>query len=136
MATISRTKASLRIAGDDLIPREITNLLGHAPTFEQTKGQIIVGKNTGKEREVTFGMRRLHANEAEPGDIDSQIFEILDKLTKDLTIWQSLSARYDIDLFCGLFMEKEIEGISIYPKALSALGERGIEIGFDIYGPD
>ena len=73
---------------------------------------------------------------AEPGNIDSQIFEILNKLNSDLTVWKSISNKYDIDLFCGLFMEKGIEGLTIYPKALKALGERGIEIGFDIYGPD
>ena len=44
MAQISRTVAGLRIGGDDLIPSEITSLLGCEPSSEQTKGEVIVRK--------------------------------------------------------------------------------------------
>jgi len=40
-----------------------------------------------------------------------------------------------MDLFCGLFMKESSEGFSISPATLAMLGERGIELQFDIYAP-
>ena len=44
--------------------------------------------------------------------------------------------RYDVDLFCGLFMREGNEGLAISSKYLAELGARGIEIGLDIYAGD
>ncbi|MFK8067283.1 MAG: DUF4279 domain-containing protein [Gammaproteobacteria bacterium] len=136
MATIARTKASLRIFGDDLIPDEITELLGYQPTNCQYKGEVIVGRNTGRSRTATTGSWRLHAAESEPGNIDKQIMEIFSKLTNDLSVWEEISSKYTIDLFCGLFMNEEMEGQDISPESLLILGQRRVLIGLDIYAPD
>lgn len=136
MATINRTKVSLRVIGDDLLPEDITDMLGCEPSYTQHKGQLITGKKTGRQREAKFGMWRIEAPEECPGDLNLQISSILDMLSSDLNRWVELSDNYDIDLFCGLFMQKEMEGIDISPKNLLALGQRGIELGLDIYGPD
>jgi len=135
MACISRSAATLRIIGDDLVPDEITRLLGATPTQAQTKGDKIVGKKTGKVRIARFGMWRLQALDCEPEDLDGQISFIFNQLTKDLTVWGSFSSKYKIDLFCGLFMECSNEGMELSPESLSVLGSRGIKIGLDVYGP-
>jgi len=57
------------------------------------------------------------------------------ELTGDLAVWQAL-ARFRPDLFCGLFMGSSNDGVSLSPRALLALGERGIELGLDIYEAD
>jgi len=44
------SKATLRIIGDALIPDEITRLLACAPTRAWSKGNVIRGKRTGRER--------------------------------------------------------------------------------------
>jgi len=44
--------------------------------------------------------------------------------------------RFEVDIFCGLFMGSSNEGLSLSPRTLSALGQCGIELGLDIYGPD
>ena len=49
-------------------------------------------------------------------------------------MWRALVARYDVDLFCGWFLENSNEGVSLSPSSLLALGERGIELDVDIYG--
>ncbi|WP_026221017.1 DUF4279 domain-containing protein [Thiofilum flexile] len=136
MAGLARSLASLRIAGDDLDPNEITALLGHIPTTQQVKGEVIVGKVTRQVRTVKIGMWRLKATESLPADLDQQIDEVLSKLTPDLSVWEQLSTRYHMDLFCGLFMVESNEGLSISAKSMKALGERGIELGLDIYAPD
>jgi len=136
MAHLSRSRATLRIAGDDLDPKEISRQLGCKPTTAQRKGEAIVGHNTGQARIAEFGMWRLQAAPREPEDIDGQISEILGQLSDDLEVWRTIGQRYKVDLFCGLFMKNGIEGLSLSPGSLYALGVRQIEIGFDIYGPD
>lgn len=134
MATVNETQATLRIMGEDLLPDHITELLGHKPTSEQVKGQVF--KKNGKERIARSGMWRLEASNRTPGDLDAQIAEIFSQLTEDLSVWKTISERYRLDLFCGLFMGKWMEGISISSASLLILGEREVEIGLDIYGAD
>jgi hypothetical protein len=136
MAQLHQSMASLRIFGDDLIPGEITELLGCQPTDSYAKGQIVRGEKTGREYVKQTGMWQLEATDHQPGDLDQQIAELLGKVTDDLRIWVSLSEQFSIDIFCGLFMEKGNEGISISPDTLLALGQRRLELGLDIYEPD
>ncbi len=135
MAVISRTKATLRISGEDLLPEDITNSLGGFPSHAQMRGEEIKAPS-GNTRVAKFGMWRLSATEQEPGDLDYQVSEILDQLTNNLNAWQELADNYKIDLFCGIFMESDMEGISLSPESLQKLGERNILLDLDIYGPD
>ena len=133
MAQVSKSRATLRISGDDLDPDEVTELLGCKPSSSQTKGQKLVGKNTGKVRIARFGMWRLEAEQREPEDLDGQISEILNQLNDRLTVWEGISERFDANLFVGFFMEDENEGCSISSESVLKLGERGIELQLDIY---
>jgi len=136
MAILSKTKACLRIIGDDLIPNEISSLVGCEPSREMIKGESFSWNKKGKPRLAKAGMWRLEVNDMEPGDLDAQVSELLDQLTDNLEIWRDLSERYKIDLFCGLFMKSDMEGIGLSAQTMFALGKRGIEIDFDMYGPD
>lgn len=77
MAHVQRSVVTLRIGGDDLVPEEITKLLGAQPTATQTKGDKIVGRKTGRVRIAKMGMWRLHAKDREPEGMDAQTQEIL-----------------------------------------------------------
>jgi hypothetical protein len=136
MATIANAKATLRIMGDNLIPEEVTKVLGSTPTEAQYKGQILVGTNTGTSRVAKSGMWRLRAAETTPGDLDAQVRELIDQLTDDSTVWDNLASRFEIDLYCGWFMEKENEGIGISADTLKELGARSIHLSLDIYAGD
>ena len=133
MAQIHTSVATLRIAGEKLIPSEITSFLGWEPSFSHEKGQELIGSKTGKRRVAKFGMWSLEASEQNPENIEAQIFEILDRLSSKLDVWEFLGTEYEVDLFCGLFMKKSNEGMEISAKALKALGDRGILLSFDIY---
>ena len=135
MAALARSKASLRIFGDHLVPDEMTTLLGHEPSKAHIKGEKIPIGNASKHQVATTGGWLLSAPEAKPGDFDTQIDFILSKLTSDLAIWDKISKKYRIDLFCGLFKDEEMEGIAISADCLSKLGDRQILIDLDIYGP-
>lgn len=135
MAQLHKSVVTLRISGDDLIPDEITKLLGASPMSSQTKGDRIVGK-AEYVRIAKAGLWRLCASDREPEDIDGQIHEILSRATGDLAVWKGITKTYHADLFCGLFMRFSNEGFSMSASSLEALGTRGIELGLDIYGGD
>lgn len=136
MAQLDRSVATLRIGGDDLKPAEITTVLGCSASKQQIKGEVTVGKVSGRSYVAKTGMWRLESKDATPEDIDGQISEILSKLTTDQKAWEQLSSQYMLDLFCGLFMKVSNEGLSISSESLKALGTRGIGLSLDIYGPD
>src|SRR5207249_10872894 len=102
MAAIEKSVVTLRVSGDTLVPAEITQLLGAAPTESETKGQEIVGRTTGHRRIAKGGMWRLCASDREPEEMDAQIQELLGPLTSDLSVWQKIADTFDIDLFCGV----------------------------------
>lgn len=136
MAHMQKTVVTLRIQGDDLIPDDVTRLLGAPPTHAQTKGDRTVGAKTGHVRIARTGMWRLCARDREPEDMDGQIHEILSQITDDISIWQHITDKYEVDLFCGLFMQTSNEGLILSARSLAALGMRGIEMGLDIYDGD
>lgn len=132
MGPIGRSKATLRMFGDDLNPDELTNLLGCPPTRALTKGLPI---KAGSDFEAKTGGWRLEATESSPEDLDGQIAELLSKLTPDLSVWARIGARFEVDLFCGLFMSNDNQGLSLSVTSLDALSRRGIKLSLDIYGP-
>ena len=112
---------------------EITRLLGAQPTLARTKGEIWAGAKTGKDHTAHTGQWHLKASDREPEDLDGQVQELLGKLTQDLTVWAALAQQFQIDLFCGIFMQSDNEGATLSPDTLAALGNRGIELSLDIY---
>jgi len=132
MGAIDHSIATLRFFGDDLVPDEISALLGASPTASCHKGQEIIGSKTGVVRIAKTGSWRISAARREPEDLEAQIFEILDQLTQDLSVWESLFC-YEPDLFCGIFMGSSNDGLPLSAKALISLGRRGIALGLDIY---
>ena len=133
MAQISQSEATLRIAGDYLIPVQITKLLGCEPDFSHAKNDEIEINNTGNTRITNIGMWQIRTKRLKPENIDAQISEIFNKLSPDLSIWKSLNNKYKIDLFCGIFMNEDMEGMSLSPVSLKILSDRGIRLDLDIY---
>jgi len=132
MAAVSETKASLRIFGDDLDPDGISALLGAAPTSSARKGEATLG-GRGIERTARTGRWSLQAAPRRPGDLDSQIVELLSRLTLDIGVWRRLVAQYRADISCGLFMKEVNEGLEFRPETLEMIGARGLKLALDIY---
>tara|TARA_R110000787_G_C13098090_1_gene412164 strand:+ start:58 stop:495 length:438 start_codon:yes stop_codon:yes gene_type:complete len=134
MAALAESAACLRIFGDTLNPDEITKLLGGEPTYVALKGQTFTSK-AGRTRTAKTGTWQYTATRATPGDLDAQVCEILEQLTNDKQTWLELSETYEIDLFCGFFMEETNEGMTISPETVRNLAQRNVEILFEIYAP-
>jgi hypothetical protein len=88
----------------------------------------------GVEKVAAQGSWRIVAERREPADLDGQINNILDGLSKDLTAWRAYSLRYRGRVFCGPFLASGNEGLTLQSETLARLGERGLLIDFDIYG--
>ncbi len=133
MPKLHRSTASLRFFGDQLDPDRLSAALGAEPTLSCRKGDVRIGKVTGKEWIERAGKWLLHADDASPADLDAQVANILGALTEDLDVWRSLSSEYQPDLFCGFFMEGSDEGLSVSASSLKRLGDRGIRLGMCLY---
>lgn len=130
---VDQAKITLRIFGAQLDPDEITRLLGCAASESARTGETT--RHGGVSSTVREGFWRLSNGKSDVG-VDDQIAILLAKLTNDLTVWRGLAARFEIDLFCGLFLNASNRGFDLRPELMRQLVDRGITIGFDIYGPD
>jgi hypothetical protein len=136
MAHIHISKLSLRISGDALVPATITDLLGAAPTFSHARGEEIRNNKSGGVRIALSGLWLLSVDDKSPEDLDGQLRILFDSLTYNLATWRSIVEEYSADLFCGLFLQGSNEGLDISASVLRMIADRGLEIGFDIYGGD
>jgi hypothetical protein len=134
MPGIAKSVVTLRISGDALVPDEVTAQMGVAPTTSHRKGDVR-RLSSGRDVVRRTGIWRLEVGDREPENLNAQVAELLALLPQDLGIWRTLSQAFEIDLFCGLFMEESNEGLSLSSETLAALGLRGIEVGLDIYAP-
>jgi len=133
MGEVLRTAASLRFFGDDLDPDQVTYALGKVPTQCARKGEPIERGSSGTFRTANYGTWLLEVERRSPGDLNGQIAELLKGTTDDLEIWRSLSQRFQSDIFCGLFLNKQMSGIDVSPQTMLTLGERGLLLDLDIY---
>lgn len=121
----------LRVFGDDLDPPTITAMLGVEPTSSCCKGDHFRGKRT--ERIEKTGKWLLEIDWSTEVLLEALINQLLDSLTNDLTVWQELVRQYEIDLFCGLSLKSWNRGLTLSPRTLVRIGERGLELNLDIY---
>lgn len=129
------THACLRWWGDDLDPDELTAFLGQQPTTSERKGDVLVGKVTSQKRTAKTGSWLLRATERSNGNLNDQIVEILNMLTNDLTVWHGLTAKFEADFFCGIFLRTSNDGLSLKASTVQMLAERGLKLELDIYDP-
>jgi hypothetical protein len=135
LAALHESTAAFRVFGDDLVPVEITRLLGVEPTTCHSKGDKNVGENGREFAPYKSGLWLLDAGWEIPGNLDRQASDLLARMTPDLGTWHRLGARFGLDLCCGLGLALRNEGLALSPATLQALGERGIELQLDIYSP-
>ncbi|SNZ19373.1 DUF4279 domain-containing protein [Cohaesibacter gelatinilyticus] len=133
MGEIYKTAASLRIMGDELDPEKITELIGKAPSSVRKKGAPFNTPN-GKQLIARTGSWSISAETKSPGDIDSQVTEILEGTTSNMAVWLELSKKFKVEIFGGFFLGDYNEGLTISSKTMLLLGERGIQLDMDIYG--
>jgi len=118
--------------GDDLDPDQITALFGCAPTRAERKG-VSISTDYGT-RIPRIGHWALTTESSDPDeDVEDGVRSLLARLPSDPALWASLTSKYAVDLFCGIFMKSANRGFGISPEVSRLLSERRLEIGFDLY---
>jgi len=106
-----------------------------APPLHPIRRATLVWANELVAKRVArTGMWSLHSTDHEPENLDRQIVELLGNLTSEMDVWQDLAHMYRVDLYCGLLVGRENDGLTVSPSSLAALGQRGIQLALDIYG--
>ena len=109
--------ASLRIFGEELDPDEVSRLLGCAPTESTRRGDVVQRRT--RSIMASQGFWRLSTeNSAE--NIETQLLTLFARLTDDFSVWQSLTTRFDADLFCGTASRCRLVCIGCLPTATFA----------------
>ncbi|NML07675.1 DUF4279 domain-containing protein [Sphingomonas sp. G-3-2-10] len=135
MGALHKSAASIGFFGDDLNPAEITAALGAEPDVGVRKGGLWKTAS-GTEKLAARGYWRIEGQRCEPGDLDGQINDLLDRLSDNFTAWRSFSERFRGRIFCGLFLASGNEGLTLRSDTLARMGERGLLLDIDIYGSD
>ena len=130
---VDKATVSLRVFGEDLDPVEVTGLLRCEPTRARRRGDV--SSDNRNQRVAPTGSWLLHGQVSPKADLEQQVRMLLEAVSDDLKVWKDLTSRFKVDIFCGLFLEEFNHGFELSPEILTALSDRGISIGFDIYGP-
>jgi hypothetical protein len=128
---VDRACVSLRLFGDALVPDDVTHRLGCQPTEARHKGDVIPSKQY--HRPASTGSWRLEGSLPGTAEIDEQVEALLLTVTSDLSVWKNLSTEFEVDIFCGVFLNESNRGFCLSPRVMQLMSERGIVIGFDIY---
>lgn len=134
MDNLQRATVSVSISGDDLIPSEITALLGEAPRIGVCKGDVFLASD-GKHIEARTGKWLFGGQWESPPDLDSQITSIFSTLTEDISVWNELTSHFECYLSVGGYFHDWTGGITLQPSTMSLLVERNLAIDFDLYAP-
>jgi hypothetical protein len=128
---IDTVEVSLRLFGEGVEPDEITRLLGCQPTSSRRKGDVIPDKRY--HRVASKGIWLLQGQADSNVELERQVQSLLEIVTDDLSIWHDLTNRFQVDIFCGLFLNNVNRGFALSPELMKRLADRRIKIDFDIY---
>lgn len=135
---LQRACVTLLINGDDLIPEELTALLGQHPETGVRKGETFKSRGRpGTAVKARTGMWHFGTGYREPPNINRQVIELLARLPEDADIWADLTTKYDCYVAVGVYFTDEswTGGFTLQPVTLRMLGERRLTIDFDMYAP-
>jgi ribosomal protein L19 len=130
---IDKSKVTLRIFGDDLNPDEISELLKCNPSVSYKKGDIIKNGQTAKAKTGRWSLESTLSDET---DLEEKVWDILKRLSSDVNVWKSITTKYEVVFFCGVFLDTDNRGFGLSVSLMREISRLGIEIGFDIYAPE
>ena len=126
---VDNCKLSLRIYGEELVPKEVTAALGHRPSQSWRKGDPLPSGPRVRQQSAWF----LEAPEKKKGELDEQIAWIFSRLTSDARVWKRLGKRFKMDLNAVIYLECWNRGLDISSVSMAEISRRGLRLGFDIY---
>ena len=125
---VDKTSITLAIYGDDLIPEEISQLLGCEAEYIRC-GERRSPRASPYKRSAWL----LNHKGDSPITAEEIIREILSKISADSGIWKELSSRYDVQVRIAIHMENWNKGFDLSAETVQQIADLGAKMVFDIY---
>lgn len=125
---------SFRVMGADLVPGEVSDLLGLKPDEAHRKGDPNIGRSGRRYSDFSEGLWALRSSADEGDPPDRHLSELLARLNGCAALLGELRRQgYRMDVFIGVFGIEGNSGFSIDPEISRKLGELGTKLEFDLY---
>jgi len=128
---VKECSVSLQFWSDDLVPDEVTHLLGINPTQSYKKGDVF--RRQVNEQVHKFGLWLYSVHRCAGVSLEDQINALFDQLPADLGVWWELKTKFEADLFFRLPLEQSSSVLDFSQQTLQRISERGLSIGLDLY---
>jgi len=128
------SKVSLRIMGNSVNPKEISDLLKIQPSYTHRKGDrniLFSGRRIGDRTENIWSLESEVDSFSCVEEHLSSLVGLLKNKNEELQILRKNGLR--MDLFVGIFCEEEQFGFSMGQDLVSNLASLGLGVEFDIY---
>ena len=136
MSKVCWSTGALRIFGADLEPDDITQLLGTAPTKSYRRGDPIYPPKNVKPRPVGAWILETDKEWKEGDRLNDGIRALLRSLPGDVTLWQDLARRFDMDMYCGTYVTDTSPEFRLERDTLKMLADRDLQFEICIYIDD
>lgn len=130
--------AALHVTSPMLLPEEVTRLFGIEPTESQTKDVPILRPDGTVKRVPKFGRWStiLTPATSDEWDLNEVVSELLRRLPQDSEVWERVATLGDLQISLGLELAGSNQEFVLEPGLLRLLGERQIQVYFDVYRED
>ena len=125
---ISRSCVTLRIAGDSLVPSEVTASMGTQPTHSHAMGERISPRVSSLRKS---GMWMLEFSE-KSGQVEEQLSMLLDLIPPEST-WLELQREFETDLVCSVTASGDSQGFSLSQATIEQLSRLKIDVMFEVW---
>ncbi len=130
----SKCYASLRLFGDNIVPDDISKLLGVIPNYKVVKGKEVISPS-GKQRIAPTGCWILNSEQNKSTDLDEHINWLLDQVsrTEYPVALRHIVGVEKMDIFCYWSSATGQGGPEFLVETLCRLSSMGLKLGLDIY---
>lgn len=127
---VDETKVTLALYGEDLEPKEITELLGVEPSSAHRRGDV---RSRGS-RPYPKGAWFLELVGTPPRGPEELLEELIDRVPpSSAPVWAELRERFDVRVRFGIFLEAWNRGFGVSAGQLEQLSAMADRFEFDIY---
>src|SRR5258708_14612907 len=128
---VDRLRVSLRVTGEDLDPDQVSILLGVRPTFAARRGDMRSTRGAAVRQHI--GVWAFEMGTSSEWTLQDFIGALLDRIPAPLAAWRRLREEYEVDLFCGLFVEEWNPGTGLSRGIPERIPARRFSLSLDIY---
>ena len=129
MAPPDESSFTLAVYGEDLVPSEVTNLLGLQPTRSFERGY----RRNPTSRPMPHGAWFFEERGQPPRDPDDLARSVLIRFSAAPETWSRVRELYKVQLRVALQMASWNRGFAFSPTTLQLIAATGAELGFDLY---